>query len=353
MFRRALTRPDGRRLFLYAADEEPSDPGSPSPGAPAAHPATHLRWHPLRGEWVAYATSRHDGSSAPPAHDAPRSPDDGGDVPRGRWDMAVFEDGSPASSNDAQPPRLPVPTRAGKGSCEVVVFAQDPGLSLGQLPLPRLELLFEIWADRTRELGSRGNVQYVLPFESRGAETGAGLQRPHGRIHAYPFVPPLAARELAQQKEHLDRTGRVLLAALLEDELRDERRLLWVGRNALALVPVCARYAYEVWIAPLRPAQRLYDLDADERRDVSRALKLALLKLDGLRETPMPYLLAVHQAPTDGLDHPEAHLHLEILPCRCPPGRPRDLAAEIGAFTSDALPEEKAAELRAVAVPPV
>ncbi|MGE5049678.1 MAG: galactose-1-phosphate uridylyltransferase, partial [Deltaproteobacteria bacterium] len=281
----------------------------------------------------------------------------GGEVPGGRWDVAVFEDLFPALSDNAlSPPQLPVPTRAGKGSCEVVVFTQDPKISLGQLPLRRLELLFEVWADRTRELGARGDVQYVFPFEDRGVGTFAASRHPQGRIHAYPFVPPVPARELAQQKEYLDRAGRGLLAALLEDELREERRLLWVGRDAVALVPVCARYTYEIWIAPLRPAQRLYDLAAEERRDLAWALKLSLLKLDGLRQRPMPYLLVVHQAPTDGLDHPEAHLHFEVLPWVRTPGNLHHLAgSEIGAgaFTSDTLPEEKAAELRAVPVPPI
>ncbi|HEY6908298.1 MAG TPA: hypothetical protein VI356_02945 [Myxococcales bacterium] len=348
MFRRALTRPDGRRLFLYAAGEEP--PGLPPslPGAQASRPSTHLRWHPLRGEWVAYAVHRRDrGSAAAPGVE-------GGEVPGGRWEVAVFEDPSPALSDDAlPPPQLPVPTRTGKGSCEVVLFDPDREVPLGKLPLRRLELLFEVWADRTRELGSRGDVQYVFPFEDRGVEAFAASPRPHGRIHAYPFVPPVAARELLQQKEHLDRAGRGLLSALLEDELREERRVLWAGQGAMALVPVCARYAYEIWIAPLRPAQRLYDLTAEERRDLARALKLSLLELDGVGQRPMPYVLAVHQAPTDGLDHPEAHLHFEILPCPRTSGCLAGGEIGAGAFTSDALPEEKAAELRAVPVPPV
>jgi UDPglucose--hexose-1-phosphate uridylyltransferase len=267
--------------------------------------------------------------------------------------MAVFENLFPTLSRGARepPPALAVPTRPGKGACEVVVFTQDPRASLGQLPLDRVELLFEVWADRTRELGARDDVEYVFPFENRGVEIGVTLHHPHGQIYAYPFVPPVAARELDQQKEHLARTGRGLLEELLRTELREEKRLVWSGAHALAFVPMYARYTYETWIAPLRAVSRLPDLRPEERADMARALKLSLLKLDGLWNRPMPYLLVVHQAPTDGREHPEAHLHIEIYPYLRMPGRLKYLAgSEIGAgvFTADTLPEEKAAELRAV-----
>jgi UDPglucose--hexose-1-phosphate uridylyltransferase len=65
----------------------------------------------------------------------------------------------------------------------------------------------------------------------------------------------------------------------------------------------------------------------------------------------MPYVLVVHQAPTDGEPHPEAHVHAEIYPALRMPGRLKYLAgSEIGAgaFTADTLPEDKADELRAV-----
>ncbi len=78
-----------------------------------------------------------------------------------------------------------------------------------------------------------------------------------------------------------------------------------------------------------------------------------LLKYDGLWSRPFPYIMVVHQAPTDGATHPEAHVHFEFYPAYRLPGRLKYLAgSEMGAgvFTADTLPEEKAAELRGVQV---
>ncbi len=108
-------------------------------------------------------------------------------------------------------------------------------------------------------------------------------------------------------------------------------------------MPVCARYSYEVWIAPERPAPSFAALTREERADFARALKTVLLKFDGLWYRPFPYILAFHQAPTDGLPHPEAHLHAEFYPAYRMAGRLKYLAgSEIGAgvFTADTVPED-------------
>jgi UDPglucose--hexose-1-phosphate uridylyltransferase len=233
------------------------------------------------------------------------------------------------------------------------VYSRDPAASLGRLPLDHVELLLEVWADRTRVLGAEDGVAYVFPFENRGEEVGVTLHHPHGQIYAYPFVPPVAARELSESAAHRERHGTGLLEDLMRREVEDGRRILYAGSDALAFVPVCARYAYEVWIAPRRAVPALPDLDPRERGDLARALKTVLLKFDGLWQRPFPYVMVFHQAPTDGEPHPEAHLHIEFYPPCRRRGTLKYLAgSELGAgvFTADTLPEERARELAAVPV---
>ncbi|MFN2385177.1 MAG: galactose-1-phosphate uridylyltransferase [Thermoanaerobaculia bacterium] len=351
-----LRKPDGRPLLLYA--REPIAPlVATSPAAERPATRNHLRWHPLRGEWVAYATHRQDRTFLPsefnplaPTTDPARPTE----LPAGRYDVAVFENLFPTLSLAApDSPRALVETRPGRGVCEVVVFTQDPRATLGSLPLAHLELLFEVWADRYAELGARAEVQYVFPFENRGVEVGVTLTHPHGQIYAYPFVPPIPARELEMQAAHREAHGRGLLEDLIAGELAEGTRTIYVGERAAAFLPVCARWAYEVWVAPRRPVPSLPELDAADRADMARALKTVLLKYDALWNRPFPYVLVFHQAPTDGREHPEAHLHIEIYPAYRKKDRLKYLAGSelgAGAFTADTLPEEKAAELRAVEV---
>ncbi len=356
--KRTLAKPDGRALYLYSRYPIADLPAPAPEEAAAFAPNPHLRWHPLRGEWIAYAPYRQHRTFLPPAEYNPLAPTSDPshptEVPAGEYDVAVFENRFPTLFGGAHdPPKEIVETRPARGVCEVVVYTKDARASLGSLPLWNVEMVVDVWADRTRELGARDDVAYVFPFENRGVEVGVTLHHPHGQIYAYPFVPPMAERELGEMRACYERTGRGLLATYTEEELADARRIIYAGSRTVAFVPACARWAYETWVVPLRPVPRLSELSANERADLARALKTVLLKLDGLFARPMPYILAIHQAPTDGLGHLEAHAHIEIYPYLRMPNRVKYLAgSEMGAgvFTADTFPEDKAEELRRVEV---
>jgi UDPglucose--hexose-1-phosphate uridylyltransferase len=356
MHAQRLTKADGRRLVLYAHEALPVYLDAPVPLGVAPTTKPHMRWHPLRSEWVLYAGDRPRTLAV--AED-PLSPTTDGrhptELPAGPWEMAVFESRFPWLVADPErPPGHAMAEREpARGVSEVLVYHQNPRAHLATLGLPELELLFEVWADRTQELGARRFIQYVLAFENRGVEAGAAPGHPHGQIQAFGFVPPVAEAELAQQAMYLESTGRGLLSDLIEEELRDGRRVLFDDGVSAAFVPAFARRPYEVWIAPHAPLRRVDELDAFARASLARALRTVLLRYEGLWSRPFPYAMVLHQAPTDGQAHPEAHLHLELLP----PLVTRDRAyapggAELGAgtFMNDLLPEDAAAALRAVAL---
>jgi UDPglucose--hexose-1-phosphate uridylyltransferase len=354
-----LTKPDGRAMTLYGCGGPVRVDGpAPSPFPDPLHANPHLRWHPLRGEWVAYATHRQTRTFLPPAAYNPLAattdPANPTELPAGDYDVAVFDNLFPALTAAAHdPPRLAVPTRPGLGACEVVVFTQQPDTSLGALPLWHLELIVDVWADRYRELAARPEVAYVYEFENRGVEVGVTLRHPHGQIYAYPFIPPIPARAIELERAHFATHGTTLLEWLVAEELAIERRVIYAGPLTTAFVPVCARYPYEVWIAPKQRVASIADLDGDGRRDLARALKTVLLKYDGLWQRPFPYVMAIYQAPTDGGAYPEAHLHFEFYPAYRMPDRLKYLAgSELGAgvFTADTDPDDTAAELRAARV---
>jgi UDPglucose--hexose-1-phosphate uridylyltransferase len=88
-----------------------------------------------------------------------------------------------------------------------------------------------------------------------------------------------------------------------------------------------------------------------ELADLAAALKWLLVRYDNLWEMSFPYVLALHQEPTDGGDYSGFHFHIECHPPLRKPHLLKYLAGpEIGGgnFLSDTLPEVKAAELRAL-----
>jgi UDPglucose--hexose-1-phosphate uridylyltransferase len=358
MYSRTLPKPDGRSLTLYSRSPIADNIEAPSPGNEPIRANPHLRWHPLRGEWVAYASHRQGRTFMPPPEYNPlaptRDPHFPTELPQGKYDIAVFDNRFPSmipAATDA-PPEI-VDTLPANGVCEVVVFTQDPQASLSSLPLDHLELLFQVWGDRTRTIGEHRHIQYVLPFENKGVEVGVTLHHPHGQIYAYPFVPPVPAGMGERQQTYYQAHQRGLLADLIQKEIADDQRILYRDEWAIAFVPVCARYPYEVWIAPIHPAATFMDLTAEQRSSLARAMKTVTLKYDGLWDRSFPYLMAWFQAPINGEPHPEWHLHAEFYPPYRTPDKLKYLAGTelaAGMFANDALPEEKARELQGVSI---
>src|SRR5881409_1615732 len=172
-------------------------------------PVPDLRFDPLRREWVAYATERNDRTYLPTDFCplCPSGPGGSSEVPLDDFEVVVFVNRFPAFGPDRRGGR---PVRPASTGCEVIVYTPEHDLTLAALPLERVRLLIDVWAERYTELGSRPEVAYVYIFENKGEEVGVTLHHPHGQIYALPFVPPFAESELRASAAHAAESGRCL-----------------------------------------------------------------------------------------------------------------------------------------------
>ena len=339
---------DGRTVYLYGERAHPLPAIGEGEGAPAAHP--HLRWHPLRREWVVYAAHRQERTFLPPSEFCPLCPTRSGgfptEIPFDDFEVAVFENRFPAFVSRAPaPPDLGLRTAPAEGVCEVVVYTPEHDGSVATLSQARRELLIRVWGDRYQELYARGGTQFVLPFENRGEPVGATLHHPHGQIYTYPFVPPILQDEVTAF-----RSGRVLLD--LVEHVGDTYTVVEDAR-VIAMVPPFARYPYEVWILPKAPRSGPWQFDNAEVASFARTLGEVVSRYDALFHKPFPYVMVLHAAPKGEND--SFHFHVEFYPPLRTAEKLKYLAGtELGAgtFIVDALPEETARVLRQVVVRP-
>lgn len=318
---------------------------------------SELRWHPLRREWVITATHRQDRTFLPPPGHCPLCPTRPGaeptEIDRPDYDIVVFENRFPSLSRHPPDPQVEgtrlTPVAPAFGRCEVVVYTPRHDVTLAEVDVRRIRHLIAVWADRTRELSAVEGVAYVYIFENKGESIGVTLHHPHGQIYAYPALPPVPAAESVAGREHRERTGGCLWCDLVEQEREDGRRVVLESEHWQAVVPFYARWPYEVHVTPHRHLGWLHELRPAEVEDLARTLKALLLKYDGLFGFSLPYVMAIHQRPTDGGDHDGYHLHIEFYPPNRTERKLKYLAgseAGAGAFINDTLPEETAVRLR-------
>ena len=358
MNRTATRMADGRELIYF--DEVPT-PGRGRPDRrelPPVESLSQLRYDPLVDEWVSVAAHRQSRTFLPPADECPLCPSSGDrltEIPDPDYDVVVFENRFPAYSRhgaSASIPDLPPPyaARPAPGRCEVVCYTSDHDGSFADLSPRRARTVLDVLADRTVEIGALDGVEEVFCFENRGVEVGVTLHHPHGQIYGYPFIAPRTRAMLAASARHADATGRSLFAEVLEAELDAKERIVATNDHWTAFVPAAARWPIEVILAPNRQLPDLPSL-SDVERDAFVVLYLDVMRrLNGLHDTPAPYISAWRQAPVRQ-DRDLAYLHLQLFSPRRAVGKLKYLAGSesaMGAFLNDVLPEETARALRSV-----
>lgn len=354
--RRRSALADGRDLFYY---DDPGTTLGPERAVdarvlgPRPDTAT-MRLDVLTGDWITVAANRQHRVLMPAAEAdplAPQTPGNPSEVPA-RYDVAVFENRSPAFGPALAEPDAPAPdatavelglTRPAVGRCEVVCFSPEHAGSFGTQSVTRARTVIEAWADRTAALSALPGVEQVFPFENRGEAIGVTLPHPHGQIYAYPYPTPRTTRLL----DAIDRGGRDLFARILETERASERVVLG-GVHWTAFVPFAARWPLEVHLVPHRHVPDLAETTAAERDELAPLYLRLLRGVDALYDGPTPYIAAWHQAPVR-LGRDAARLHLQLTSPRRAADKLKFLAgseAAMWAWAAEVTPEDGAARLR-------
>jgi len=328
------------------------------------------RWHPLREEWVMIAAHRNHrpwvGQMVRPraeavpsyAADCPLCPGNTrvsgvrNDVYGG---IFVFDNDhpcvGPAAPREIPSPPPPYRNRPATGAARVVCYSPLHNVALAELPVDRVTDLLRVWQAQYRELGALPEVRHVLVFENKGEVVGVSNPHPHCQIYATNFVFKTIENEARVSQTYWAEHGRTLLEDIIANERADGRRILAERGSAVAFIPYFARYAYETFVAPKQAHTSLAGLDGAELRDLADVLHEVLVRFDNLWEMPFPYVMALHQAPTEGVGCDGFHFHIEIHPPLRKPDLLKYLAGpEIGggSFLSDTSPELKAGELQSV-----
>jgi UDPglucose--hexose-1-phosphate uridylyltransferase len=313
---------------------------------------------------VAVATKRQDRTYHPPKDFCPLCPTKSDkiktEIPAGDYEIVVFENKFPTFIE--RPDRVDnkklnagrsfkYELKESRGICEVVCYTPNHKLFLEELPLEKISNLINVWRDRYSVLGKKKFIKYVLIFENKGEEIGVTLSHPHGQIYAFSFIPPVILEELNSSRNYYKKNKECIHCKIIERELKDKKRIIIANSDFVAFIPFYARWPYEVHIYPVKHRECICELNDREIDSLSLVMKGLINGYNKLFGFRMPYVMVIHQKPTDNRNYNYYHFHFEFYP----PYRTKDklkylAGCELGAgtFLNDTMPEEKAAELRSM-----
>jgi UDPglucose--hexose-1-phosphate uridylyltransferase len=200
------------------------------------------------------------------------------------------------------------------GICRVVCFSPRHDLTVAKMERSDVRRVVNVWTEQYHALGALPFINHVQIFENRGAIMGCSNPHPHGQIWANATIPNEPAKEAANLGAYHTAGGSCLLCDYLELERARGDRLITENKDFSALVPFWAIWPFETMLIGRRHVVALDELTEDERDGLADILKRLTTRYDHLFEVSFPYSMGFHQRPTDGVPHPEWHLHAHFYP---------------------------------------
>ncbi|MEM9069012.1 MAG: hypothetical protein AAGE52_10930 [Myxococcota bacterium] len=249
------------------------------------------------------------------------------------WQVRVVRNRYPAVHPNAQDS---VHGSAARGAHEVIVEGRAHEGDLTTFSRDLRRLVLRAYQDRIRVHRGTGHVHL---FRNRGRRAGSSQPHPHAQMIATAHVGNDAQRRWKRNTDHFARTGRTLLADVLQDELTRKDRIVQEHDAFVVLCPVAPRFNGETWVVPRRGPSFAECEHVDALADLLGPLLRAIATLGR-----PAYNLVWREPACAHANDPAAFWTLEIMPRRGP-GAGYELSA--GTTMATVRPEDAAAMLRA------
>ena len=139
---------------------------------------------------------------------------------------------------------------SGVGYHEVVIEAPQHNTTPALINADEMSQVLMAFQMRGVAMSLDDRVEHVIYFKNHGVRAGTSLMHPHSQIIALPVVPYDVRARDEEARRYFDDTGSCVYCAMLEDELRDQRRVIIENEDYVAFLPYAALSPFHVWIVP-------------------------------------------------------------------------------------------------------
>lgn len=209
------------------------------------------------------------------------------------------------------------------GAHEIMVETPHHGQTLAQIPEDHLCQVLEIYRDRILDLKQDRRLRYVSLYKDQHAASASLEGHSYTQVLGTPVMPQLLEIEFRWSRTHFLKRERCLYCDALQQELRQEIRIVDQTADFLAFCPFASRWPYELWVLPTRHASS-FEMDLAEPGRIRRLapfLKSCLRRIEKL--SPSLHMV-IHTEPNLQAWKPtkewwenvreDYHWHIEIQP---------------------------------------
>lgn len=207
------------------------------------------------------------------------------------------------------------------GAHEIIVEHRSHTTTMSNFTQKELLNVFDMYIDRIVDLKKDKRFKYINIFKNHGELAGSYIFHPHSHVLATPILPQRIDLESTQSRTHYMQKERCLFCDVLSQEIRQNKRLVSMNANFVAICPFASKFPYEAWVLPRFHCDTFEDLRDEAYRYDLVTIMLDLLKR--IEKLSNAYTVAVHTSPnTASAGHRDTgfslkdyyHWHIEIRP---------------------------------------
>jgi len=234
----------------------------------------------------------------------------------------------------------------GYGIADVLIESPLHNADLTTMSIPQIEEVVKAYRYRFNEIAQDPSINIVNIFRNHGGSAGASLKHPHSQIIGCMVAPPHVTDQIDFAKRAYNTWGNCVYCTMVEDELKQQIRIVQETEHFVAFCPFASKSPYEVRIFPKRHCSLFGSINAEEECDFALILKDVLRRIKLLLGDP-DYNYYIRSVTTcDGLVQ-FYHWYLCLLP-RISHHAGFELGT--GIYINTSSPEACARELQAIKI---
>ena len=232
----------------------------------------------------------------------------------------------------------------GFGMAEVIVESPFHNRTIATMDLEEVHNTVLTYRERYVALSKIERLDLITIFRNYGEKAGTSLEHPHSQIIATPIVPPHVRNPLYQSQLACDTYGDCIYCGMMEEERRQQVRVVKETKCFLVLCPFASRSPFEIRIYPKIHHSSFATISDQELEDFAFALQDTLKRLSiGLNDPDYNYI--IRSAPIEDTNVKYDHWYAVIVPKLTTPA---GFELGTGIYINTTLPEQCAEFLRGV-----
>jgi UDPglucose--hexose-1-phosphate uridylyltransferase len=237
------------------------------------------------------------------------------------------------------------------GAHEIVVENRSHTKTLSAFTEEELALVIDTIAERIRDLKRDTRFRHIQAFRNYGELAGSYIVHPHSHVLATPILPQSSETKIANARRHYAQKERCLFCDIVNQEIRQNKRIVSINANFVSLCPFAPRFPFEALIYP-----RFHEESFENPRDAAIKQEFVSILQDLIKrieKVTNAYTIVIHTSPNTFKGSPPDdpiplrdyfHWHIEVLPRDFKSSKYR---REDQFYVVSITPEEAAISLRA------